>query len=705
MSIGDAQESVESRIRRAAASGELVDLHPSLDDHFIARVSSADRKGGSEVPAALIIELLASIQPSLATPRPAVRLCGATITGSLNLESMSLACPLLLEMCQFTEPVILDDATAPKLSFRSCHVPGFSARRLKTSGSVTLDQGFTSTAGVNLTGARIGGQLLLNDARISRPQDLDSVAPSGNVWALAADGVTVEEDVFARRLIAYGQVRLLSARVKGQVDMTGAEIDASAEDQLANTDRIALFANHLTIDADAQLWEASIKGQAYLRGASIGGQLILDRAHLSSPGSSALKANHMTVGQEMSCCEGFSSDGEVDLASASIGGHLTFNGATLSNPGHRALDADWITVGKSVAFGAGFSSDGEIRLAAAQVGGQLVFLGASLSNPGGTALSADRIDIGQSLLFSEGSTAAGEISMRFARITSHALFKGGRLSNPGGTALDAQSITVGTLFRFREGIAAEGQVSLEAAKIGGPLVFFDGVTLSNPAGIALNLARTVTGALSICPAVPPAGAVDLTGARTAGYTDDPHSWPETLHLRGFTYNTLENSEVSVLERLRWLARHPGGYTPQIYDQLAAYYRGAGHDDAARRVAIAKQRHRRNALSPLNWLWYITVGYGYRTWLAAIWLAVLTIAGTLAFSDAHSHHLLTAAPHPPAFNPLVYTLDTLLPIVDFGQKSAWTPTGWALPWSWSLTAAGWLLTTAAVAALTGIFKRD
>ena len=486
--------------------------------------------------------------------------------------------------------------------------------------------------------------------------------------------------------------------------MSGVDIDGSATSMYANPDGIALLANHLTVGGDARLSGASVKGQMYLRGASIGGQFVLDRAHLASPGSSALQANHITVGQEMSCCKGFTSDGEVNLATASIGGHLTFNGATLSNPGHCALNAEWITVSKSLVCGTGFTSNGEIKLAAAQVGGQLLFLGASLSNPGGAALSADRIDIGQSLAFSDGSTAAGEMSMRGARITGHALFKGGRLSNPGGTALDAQSITVGTLLRFRESFAAEGQVSLEAANIGGPLVF-DGVSLSNPGGSALNLTGALTGALSLCPTAPPSGAVELTYARTGSYTDDPQTWPETLKLRGFTYDALENSKVSVRERLRWLALHSGGYTPQIYDQLAACYRSAGHDDAARRVAVAKQRHRRNVFSPLNWLWYITVGYGYRTWLAAVWLAVFTIAGTLAFSNAHSRHLLTPGPHAPAFHPLVYTLDTLLPVIDFGQKSAWTPTGWALPWSWSLTAAGWLLTTAAVAALTGIFKRD
>jgi hypothetical protein len=104
------------------------------------------------------------------------------------------------------------------------------------------------------------------------------------------------------------------------------------------------------------------------------------------------------------------------------------------------------------------------------------------------------------------------------------------------------------------------------------------------------------------------------------------------------------------------------------------------------------------MAPPDWSGFLASGEA--SILAAVWLAALTIAGTLAFS----HHLLTPAPHA-GIHPLAYTLDTLLPIVDFGQKSAWTPTGWTLPWSWSLTAAGWVLTTAAVAALTGIFKRD
>ena len=48
---------------------------------------------------------------------------------------------------------------------------------------------------------------------------------------------------------------------------------------------------------------------------------------------------------------------------------------------------------------------------------------------------------------------------------------------------------------------------------------------------------------------------------------------------------------------------------------------------------------------------------------------------------------------------------MLPIVNLGQKNAWQPQGAALYWSWALTGAGWVLTTAVVAGLAGILKRD
>ncbi len=170
--------------------------------------------------------------------------------------------------------------------------------------------------------------------------------------------------------------------------------------------------------------------------------------------------------------------------------------------------------------------------------------------------------------------------------------------------------------------------------------------------------------------------------------------------------------MTVRERLEWLHRDPAGYSPQPHEQLAAVYRRAGDEQAARRIAIANQQRRRQVLTPAgkvwNWLLYLTVGYGYRTWLAGLWLAGFLLAGTIMFAVAHSHQLLTAAKpirELQHFNPFVYALDLLLPIVNLGQEGGWVPHRWAAVAFWMLTLAGWVLTTAVVAGLTGVLKRD
>jgi hypothetical protein len=61
---------------------------------------------------------------------------------------------------------------------------------------------------------------------------------------------------------------------------------------------------------------------------------------------------------------------------------------------------------------------------------------------------------------------------------------------------------------------------------------------------------------------------------------------------------------------------------------------------------------------------LLVGYGYRPWLAGLWILVLLAAGTV----------FSAVTPPPAFSAPAYTLDLLLPVVNLGQEAAWNPHG-------------------------------
>jgi hypothetical protein len=350
----------------------------------------------------------------------------------------------------------------------------------------------------------------------------------------------------------------------------------------------------------------------------------------------------------------------VNLAEASIPA-LRMPGCHL--PGLRAAQ---LAVDGNLELNDGFTASGEVRLLGASIGGRLSFATASLANPGGIALQAERLTVAQDIFFTEGMTAAGDIRLVGARVGGNADFTG--CTTPGSEQAFALILT-----------------ELQAASL---------------------ILRTH---------VAPEEA-DLTGAAVGRLADEPASWPRRLRLRGFTFGTLdEERTVGVRERLAWLGRDRDGYSPQPYEQLAAVYRREGREQDAREVAIARQRARRRTLSgpgSLPWrLWSllldVVTGYGYRTWLAGLWLLGWWAAGTLVFAAAYPHYLIPAAPDAPhpAFQPVIYALDVLLPVVDLNQQEFWIPQGLARWFAWASILAGWLLATAVAAAVTGAVKRD
>jgi hypothetical protein len=443
------------------------------------------------------------------------------------------------------------------------------------------------------------------------------------------------------------------------VDLTEAQAPALC---LADCHLPGLTAKHSEWRGDVVLTEINVNGELHLEGAHLGGDLDLSRATLINPKGSALLADALNVDGNV-LCGGLTAQGDVDFDGARIEGFMEFAGATLENPDGIALRGEGLSTGRSLMCWLGFRAQGEVSLLRARVGGSLDFSDATLINP-------------------------------------H------------GYALDADGITVAHNVGFREGFNAQGTVNLLGCNIGNQ-VDFAGATLSYPDGDALVLSQMHSHALIFRPSVVLNGRVDLIHARVGVLIDSEDVWPKQVALTGFVYDSLrEKPKVEVPARLRWLENNEDGYTPQLYEQLATVYREAGRDEDARRVAIAKQRRRR---TELNWpgrvwsallLW--TVGYGYRTWQAALWLLGLLLIGWIVFGAAYPNQMIPAK-HPgeplPHFQPLIYALDTLLPVVNLQQQENWIPRGVAQWWAWVSILAGWVLTTAVVAALTGLIKKD
>ncbi|MER7181355.1 oxidoreductase [Streptomyces hyaluromycini] len=362
-----------------------------------------------------------------------------------------------------------------------------------------------------------------------------------------------------------------------------------------------------------------------------------------------------------------------------------------------------------------------LSLTNARVTGGVILNKAELNAPGGWALAAGGLVMEGGFFCRPGFVARGEVRFPGAQLPGGLYMDGARLEEPSprGLALNLENSAASTVV-LSDGFVANGTVGLRGARISAGLSFAGAVLNGPPDGNGPSLSAPLMQAVDFdfALAAPPSGAVDLRGAQVSYLHDSERSWPDVVELDGFVYGSVKGDETggrreatgqrnSVAHRVAWIRRSPG-YNPQPYEQLASWYRRSGHDDEARRVLLAKQRHRRHTLPPAARLWGhlldVTVGYGYRPWLAGVWLLALTLLGTLSFRG-HSPHPVQRGEGAP-FQPLVYTLDLLIPIGGLGQRTAWYWSNESLQWlAYLLIAIGWVLTTAVIAGVSRALQKN
>jgi hypothetical protein len=490
----------------------------------------------------------------------------------------------------------------------------------------------------------------------------------------------------------------------------------------------ALSARQLETRGDLTLDGLTGARMVSLAGARIGGMLALRNARLANSHGVVLDGDRLDVHIGMDCSR-LSATGELRLPGAHIGGQLNFAGARLSNDHGPALTATGLQVDLSVLCeavdGQPFEATGEMQLLGAHIGVDLSFRGARLSNENGPALNADGLRVDRSLLCDvvDGRpfTATGEVRLVGAHVRGRLSLNGARLSNENGHALSAEWLRVDQSVLCDEAqgqpFTAKGEVCLVSAHIGDQLSL-QGACVSNESGPALHLPSVNARELFLPNAYPPVGVVDLTNAVVGqlydGWRPDQsrassHRYP--LRIGGFMYQSLGPDSDDREARLDWLRHAEEGYVPHAYDQLAAVFRRAGRDEDARRVAIAKQRHRRKNLpgpaKAASYFLDVTVGYGYRTWRAVYAVLAIILIGWGVFAWAFPEHLRAtrAASELPPFHPLLYSIDAVLPVVSLAQESARTPTGAAQVWYAFSVLAGWLLGLGFVAYFTAKLFRE
>nr|WP_206322700.1 oxidoreductase [Streptomyces sp. HNM0575] len=386
----------------------------------------------------------------------------------------------------------------------------------------------------------------------------------------------------------------------------------------------------------------------------------------------------------------------IKLTDASIGTDLMLNEATIGSGRRiRAIAADGITVSQELQASL-LMTDGEVSLRGATVGSSLHMFGSVLRN-------------------TKGRYALHAPQMTVEHVASFADANRGRSSQLHGSTTPAAGTPVpfasesGSRWRTKH-FECTGGVVLDDGRFGSSLVI-ENARFELKRDQELSLRRIQTPELNFTPRAPERGLIVLSGASVEKLLDRVGSWPrdQRLWMAGFTYQQAipKEGHFNVRERLRWLAAATPEYSPLPYEQLALMYRNSGEDTNARAVLLAKQRRRRETLPLVGKVWGFlqdwTVAYGYRPAQAALWMALLWAASAMYFG-AHPPDPLKHG-ESPHWNPALYALDLLLPVITLGQDDAWDPQGTPQWVAAGLILLGWILATTVATGATRLLRRQ
>ncbi|MGF1596169.1 MAG: hypothetical protein ACFCVK_04445 [Acidimicrobiales bacterium] len=578
-----------------------------------------------------------------ADPRP-FQLAGCKLAGQLDLRNVDVGVPLRFLNCEFEQPVLLDGAHLRTLSLEGCEpIPGIVANGTTIDGNLIIDNtkivgavrtvaSMRQTAAVWLCEARIGGRLLIRNG---------STIDGCRGRSIQADRIVVGANIrILDRSKLVGELRLLSARVAGSLDIVSSTVET--HDELAVELAEATFDGSLflarttptsaatVIDGVLTTSDVRIGAFVSIKGARLVGRTVRADGAYDRPNRHAARvavsAARCQIGDDLHIDDECEITGGLIFAHAAISGDVVFLPATeptssaprrglrITNPHDRALD-----FGGADIRGDLIANHAEIRgtawLAGCTVGGSLFARGAELSDPAdGAALAAAGLTAGGDVVASGLTTSGGVVGLRAASVRGDVELEGAVLTNPEGETLSLSNARVEGAVRLND-LVSNGLVAINRASVRGRLQL-SGATLTcghiwdkNRHGRALEIISSdIEGGLFLDwqQAAP---SVDVFSSTTTILADVADRWPASADLSGFVYDRLDAVEPgrdawSIDDRLRVLSsQDPFELAP--YEIAARVFADHGRFSEADRIRIEGRRElarsrRRAASGSTSW---------------------------------------------------------------------------------------------------------
>ncbi|MCR3720559.1 MULTISPECIES: oxidoreductase [Prauserella salsuginis group] len=606
------------------------------------------------------------------------------------------------------------------------------ADRLLVTGAL-LAYRLDAEGEVRIPGLRTGGNVNFSGALLRNP---DGFALNGN-GAVVGGSLLCEVDrtggeLGEQRFRTRGLLYLPSMRVSGDLNFRGAELKVKQGGVGVDTWKTgdwyvdpypALIADRLHVEGNVELSDGlDVDGTLRMVNSRLGGSLRLAESHIrvlpSRKPPFRDRAVHLD-GSEISGdldSKGIRAKGQVRIADVTIRGNVHLTDGTFSHPGRDVLSLRRSSVSGNLKIRR-CHAEGTLRLMGITVGGSIDLQGTEVGKP-------ERKDDG---------SCDWAVDLRSVRVARSVLL----------TAEEKRPFTA------RGGVTMDGaqiqrQLDVTGAQLCGAV---DGT--DDPATVAFDAGDTHADEFVLAPGSPPLGKVVLLRAHCGTLTEDADAtdtgatgaegslWLATggLDLEDFRYDSLGtpigiDDTAEVRRRLRLLHDAIGGYRPGPYDQFAAMLRSSGNEEHADWVLAKKQQYRYESLAhgkPVVGLgvrlWSLlqrwTVGYGYRPMRAVVLLLLLLVAGSVWFGVGvdgciRDGELLAVDGRRCAvnaddtglnWNPVLFTVDLLVPIVDFGNKGRWHLSGADMWVATGFTAMGWVLATTAAAGMGRALRRN
>ncbi|WP_214109227.1 hypothetical protein [Acrocarpospora catenulata] len=639
----------------------------------------------------------------------AVTLNGAHLAGDLDIRGARITGQLSMATVRIDGDLLLTNAGIAKPGDWALYAP-----KLTVGASIIGNSGVQVTGGLFLEGATAGGAVLLDRIEVSRPLEtalhLDHCR-----FALdfKCDDARIHGTVQLHQLVSGCQVSLQRTRVS----------DVKKNENAVNAD-------HLEVGGSAYFADVDLAGPLSLHGARIDCSLSIAGAKLSAPATAAaFNADGARVGNHF-IAKNCTSDGAVILTAIQIDGNANFIDATITNGSATALDLRRSVIKGSLAVTGSFAATGSVKLVDATLGVDIRLTDATLNNPRGRALAASGMRVAGDFI-ADRCTVQGLVDLPSSVVDGDLRFVDATLAGVSadessrGFAVDVKGEWRGLALRCT-GSRIAGDLDLRGARLERELVMdsasvsrtvrLEGTHLATEGRSVLRADGLTAETLVLRPAALPVRAVSLASANVQELADGATSWPVAapINISGFHYERLD-SDLPVAERLVWLERATPTYAAGPYEKLAACLELAGQNADARVVRLASIRRSHQSKNLMIRLWGglqdAVIGYGYAPGRALAIFALLLVGAGIWFSLGIADCLPASpglcpvkADEHPTWDPWLYSLDLLIPLIDLGHEKAWDPLGASKVVTMVLVMSGWVLTTTMIAAAGRTLRR-